>query len=78
MILLWALAGAHGQIIACTVYHFVGQYIASPALGSAGLLIKKICYGLAIPGLVIGAVLFAHVAAKYGESRVTDSTEPIS
>jgi hypothetical protein len=58
----------HVQIIACTVYHFVGQYISSPALGSAGLLIKKVCYGLAIPGLVIGAVLFAHVAAKYGKS----------
>jgi len=55
------------------VYHYVGQYIASPALGSAGILIKKICYGLALPGLAIGAVLFAHVAAKYGERPTLES-----
>lgn len=33
---------AYVQIIACTVYHFVGQYISSPALGSAGILMKKV------------------------------------
>lgn len=29
-------------IIGCVVYHYVGQYIASPALGSAGVLMKKV------------------------------------
>lgn len=32
--------------------------MASPALGSAGPFLKKICYGLAIPALVIGAVMY--------------------
>lgn len=27
------------------VYYFAGQYLTSPALGSAGELIKKIAYG---------------------------------
>lgn len=41
-------------VIGCTVYHFVGQYIASPALGSAGELMQRICYGIALPGLIAG------------------------
>lgn len=34
-----------------------GQYVASPALGSAGPTIKKIAYGIAIPGLVAGPIV---------------------
>lgn len=41
-------------VIGCTVYHFVGQYIASPALGSAGELMQRVCYGIALPGLIAG------------------------
>ncbi|WVF66447.1 hypothetical protein IAT40_001187 [Kwoniella sp. CBS 6097] len=52
-------------IVASVVYHFVGQYIASPALGSAGLIFKKVCYGLALPGLAVGGTLFLHVSAKF-------------
>lgn len=40
-------------------------YIASPALGSAGELIKKISYGIALPGLWISAVLSQHVRSHY-------------
>lgn len=29
---------------------------------------KKICYGLAIPGLVVGCVLYTHMPAKYSMS----------
>ena len=65
-------------VISCTVYHFVGQYIASPALGSAGVIIKKICYGLALPGLVVGAVLFVHVAAKYVFVRMLRKSRHLS
>lgn len=50
------------------MYHFVGQYITSPALGSAGPLLKKVCYGLALPGLLVGCVLYTHIPAKYGTS----------
>jgi len=31
---------------------------------------KKICYGLAIPGLIVGCVLYTHMPAKYSESRL--------
>lgn len=46
-------------------YHYCGQYISSPALGSAGVLMKKVCYGIAMPGLIVSAVLNTHMAAKY-------------
>lgn len=28
---------------------------------------KRVCYGIIIPGLIIGAVLYIHIPAKYGE-----------
>ena len=61
-------------IIASMVYAKVGQYIASPALGSAGPLIKKISYGIALPGLLITAVLWSHIAAKYLFVRILRGT----
>ncbi|KAK1854439.1 amino acid transporter [Colletotrichum chrysophilum] len=51
--------------IATIVYAKIGQYLASPALGSAGPLIKKVSYGIALPGLLVTAVLYSHIAAKY-------------
>ena len=34
---------------AIVIYRFVGPDVESPALGSAGHLMKKVAYGLAIP-----------------------------
>ncbi|CAG9983547.1 unnamed protein product [Clonostachys byssicola] len=51
--------------IGCVVYYFCGSYVASPALGSAGPLIKKISYGIAIPGIVATAMLCIHLPGKY-------------
>lgn len=50
------------QVIGAVVYFFVGQYVASPALGSAGVVMKRVCYGLALPGLLVSTVLYAHVS----------------
>ncbi|KAF4963583.1 hypothetical protein FSARC_8415 [Fusarium sarcochroum] len=61
--------------IASIVYGKVGQYLASPALGSAGPMIKKVSYGIALPGLVITAVLYSHIAAKYWFVRILRGTE---
>lgn len=47
--------------IGVVVYYFCGSYVASPALGSAGPLMKKICYGLALPGLIVTTLLVTHV-----------------
>lgn len=47
------------------VYYFCGDFIASPALGSAGPLMKKICYGLALPALFVSSIIFTHLSGKY-------------
>ena len=48
-------------VIGCVVYYYCGSYVASPALGSAGGMIEKICYGLALPGLIVTLTIVAHV-----------------
>lgn len=49
-------------LVGIVVYYFCGSYVASPALGSAGPLLKKVCYGIALPGLLATTVLPAHVS----------------
>jgi hypothetical protein len=43
------------------MYYFCGSYVASPAIGSAGPLLKKVGYGIALPGLLGSAILLGHV-----------------
>lgn len=52
-------------IIGIIVYYYCGSFVASPALGSAGALMKKVSYGLALPGLIVSTVLYIHLTAKY-------------
>ncbi|RBA11006.1 hypothetical protein FPRO05_14301 [Fusarium proliferatum] len=52
-------------IIGIVVYYYCGSFVASPALGSAGPMIKKICYGISLPGLLITTTLCLHLPAKY-------------
>ncbi|KAH7153600.1 putative amino acid transporter [Dactylonectria macrodidyma] len=51
--------------IGIVVYYYCGSYVASPALGSAGPLLKRVCYGIALPGLVATVVLYLHLPSKY-------------
>lgn len=51
--------------IATAIWYECGQYVASPALGSAGPLIKKIAYGIGLPGVLAGPVIQSHLAIKY-------------
>ncbi|KAF7556949.1 hypothetical protein G7Z17_g1077 [Cylindrodendrum hubeiense] len=51
--------------IGCVVYYYCGSYVSSPALGSAGPMVKKVAYGFALPGLIVSTTLLSHVAAKY-------------
>ncbi|PYI29252.1 hypothetical protein BP00DRAFT_375820 [Aspergillus indologenus CBS 114.80] len=51
--------------IGIVVYYYCGSYVASPALGSAGVLIKKISYGIALPGLLVSGTLCAHLSSKH-------------
>ncbi|KAI1060754.1 hypothetical protein LB506_007049 [Fusarium annulatum] len=56
--------------IGCVVYYFCGSYVASPALGSAGVLIKRVSYGIALPGLIVTTMLTCHLASKHVFVRV--------
>jgi hypothetical protein len=51
--------------IGVVVYYFCGSFVASPALGSAGITMQKVCYGLALPGLIASTMLLVHFPAKY-------------
>lgn len=65
-------------VISAVIYSGVGQAITSPALGSVSDLMKKVSYGLVIPGLVIGAVLYVHVPAKYVFVRAMRHTQHLT
>jgi amino acid permease len=47
--------------VGIVMYYFCGSYVSSPALGSAGVVIKKASYGVAIPGLIVSITLVSHV-----------------
>lgn len=73
-------------VTAVVIYRYAGADVESPALSSAGKLMSRIAYGLAIPtvrypGLrltlllileqvIIAGVIFGHVAAKYVYVRI--------
>jgi len=48
-------------VVAVTVYCTAGIWVASPALGTAGTLIKRIAYGISLPGLIFSAIMYTHV-----------------
>ena len=58
------LVGAMYLSFSLVIYRWCGVYLATPAFGSAGPVFKKISYGIALPGLVIGVGIYQHVAAK--------------
>lgn len=51
-------------VIGIVVYYYCGSYVASPALGSAGLLIKRISYGIALLGLIASTTIVLHVSQR--------------
>jgi hypothetical protein len=55
--------------IGCVVYYYCGSYVASPALGSAGATVKKVCYGFALPGLIVTTTLVIHVSVHHREGK---------
>jgi hypothetical protein len=64
-IIVAALVGAIYLSFSMVVYRWCGQWIASPSLGSAGPLLKKVSYGIALPSLVVSAGIFNHTSSKY-------------
>ena len=47
------------------VYKWCGKWVASPSLGSAGPMVKKVAYGIGLIGLCVSGALYVHVSAKY-------------
>ncbi|KAF7865844.1 hypothetical protein EAF04_006009 [Stromatinia cepivora] len=57
-------------VSAIVIYVYAGSTVTSPALGSAGPVVSKIAFGVAIPTIVIAGVIFGHVASKYVFNKI--------
>jgi hypothetical protein len=64
------LVGGMYLSFSLVIYRYCGTWLSVPAFGSAGPLFKKISYGIALPGLVVGVGIYQHVAAKYAFVRL--------
>ncbi|KAL2018238.1 hypothetical protein VTK56DRAFT_1145 [Thermocarpiscus australiensis] len=62
-IVLYTLTGA-------LIYRFVGADVSSPALLSAGPLVSKIAFGIAIPVIFISGSINTTVVARYIHGRI--------
>jgi hypothetical protein len=62
-------------VFSLVVYRYCGQWVTSPSLGSAGGVIKKAAYGIALFGLVISGCLYLHICAKYLFVRILRNTK---
>lgn len=49
-------------VIGSVVYWYCGQFVSQPSLGSAGTVMKRVAFGLAIPGLFFSVILWVHVS----------------
>ncbi|KAL2848217.1 transmembrane amino acid transporter protein-domain-containing protein [Aspergillus pseudodeflectus] len=52
-------------VIGCVIYYYCGSHVSSPALGSAGGVIKIISYAFALPGLLVTMTIVTHIPAKF-------------
>jgi Na+/proline symporter len=58
------LVGAIYLSFSMVLYAYCGSWVATPSLGSAGPLLKKVAYGVALPGLIVSGGIFNTTAAK--------------
>ncbi|KAH9900513.1 transmembrane amino acid transporter protein-domain-containing protein [Xylariomycetidae sp. FL2044] len=65
VIIVGIIVGGIYLSFSMVIYRWCGKWVATPALGSAGPLLKKIAYGIALPSLIVSAGIFNHSAAKY-------------
>ncbi|CAG8204200.1 unnamed protein product [Penicillium olsonii] len=65
LVLCQSLVTVTYLVIGIVMYYYSGSYIASPALGSAGKLLKQISYGIALPGLIVSSTMSTHLASKH-------------
>lgn len=72
MVTCQAAVTAVYAIIGCVIYFYCGSYVASPALGSAGGIIKIISYAFALPGLMVTMTIVTHVSLARARSPNED------
>lgn len=60
---------------AVVIYVYVGTSVESPALISAGPLMKKVAFGIAIPTIVGAGVVNGHIGLKYIYFRLTAKSD---
>ncbi|RMZ66027.1 Amino acid transporter transmembrane [Pyrenophora seminiperda CCB06] len=65
------------MLISAVIYYYAGPDIASPALGSASPLISKICFGIALPTIIVAGVVNGSVAIKYVYLRIWKGTDVV-
>ncbi|CAI7667037.1 hypothetical protein PCG10_001893 [Penicillium crustosum] len=65
-------------VIGIVVYYYCGSDVASPALGSAGPLIKRISYGIALPGLIASTTIVLHLPSKYVFVRILRGSDHLT
>ncbi|KAF5709065.1 amino acid transporter [Fusarium mundagurra] len=64
------IVGALYLSFSLVIYRYCGIWLSTPAFASAGPIIKKVAYGVSLPGLILGVGIYQHVAAKYAFVRV--------
>ncbi|EOA85753.1 hypothetical protein ACJQWK_03472 [Exserohilum turcicum] len=64
-------------LISVVIYYYAGPLVSSPALGSASPLVSKICFGIAIPTIIVAGVVNGSVATKYVYLRVWKGTNVV-
>lgn len=69
------IVGAMYLSFSLVIYRYCGIWLSTPAFGSAGPLIKKVAYGISLPGLILGVGIYQHVAAKYAFVRILRDSE---
>ncbi|RAH67450.1 amino acid transporter [Aspergillus aculeatinus CBS 121060] len=62
-------------VASAVIYRYAGQDVKSPALGSAGPVVRKVAYGVAIPTIVVAGVVLGHVAIKNVYVRLFRGTD---
>ncbi|KAL4883746.1 transmembrane amino acid transporter protein-domain-containing protein [Aspergillus karnatakaensis] len=62
-------------VAAVVIYRYGGPTVSSPALGSAGNVVGKVAYGIALPTIIIAGVIYGHVASKYIYVRLFRGTD---
>ncbi|KAI8716864.1 Aa-trans domain-containing protein [Fusarium sp. LHS14.1] len=64
--------------VGCVVYYYCGSYVASPALGSAGVIVKKVSYGIGLPGLIVSTIVVLHFPSKFLFVRILRGSEHLT